>query len=99
MMATLAQINARIRKAGFPEVELEKGDGYMYLIFDDRGLNYETKSVMVPYINVYTAEEWIEMAVEYGTRMRQQAADRKENGSGFRGGPFAAFGGPRTYKG
>lgn len=98
-MATLQEINQRIVKAGFPEVEMEKGEGYLYFIFDDRGANYETESVMTPYIKDCSAKEWVEMAVDFGTKMRQKAADRKENGSGFRGGPFAAFAGPRTYEG
>jgi hypothetical protein len=99
MMATLREINVRIAKAGFPEVEMERGEGYIYFIFDDRGSNYETETVPVPWINIYAASEWIEMAVDFGKRMRQKAADRKENGSGFRGGPFASFAGPRTYEG
>jgi hypothetical protein len=83
MMATLAQINARIRKAGFLDVEMVKGDGYIYLVFDDGGPNYETESIMTPYINAYTCEEWVETAVEFGTKMRAQAVERAAIGPCF----------------
>ena len=82
-MATLRAINTKITKAGFSDVEMVKGEGYIYFIFNDRGPNYETESVMTPYINAYTADEWVEMAVEFGTKMRAQAVERAETGPCF----------------
>jgi hypothetical protein len=73
---TLKSINAAIVKAGHSKVELERGKGYLYFIYDDRGENYETESVPVPYLNIYSDQEWIEMGIQYG--MQQDAAAREK---------------------
>lgn len=40
-------------------LELVRGEGYCYFIFDDGDKNYHTKSVMVPRINYLSLESWI----------------------------------------
>lgn len=90
-MASLAQINRRIHDAGYTEVELVRGEGYCYFVFDDNGPNYETESVPVPYLKQQTAQEWVEQAEDFGDRMREKAQLRAERGCGFRGGPFGSF--------
>jgi len=88
---SLKSINAKLAKAGHSNVELERGDGYLYFIFDDRGPNYETESVMTPYLKTYTDKEWFDMGVEYAKRMEERVKEREEVGAGFRGGPFGAL--------
>lgn len=63
-MATLKQINDRIARDVSPHITLEKGEGYIYLVWDD-GDNFETKSIMVAYINVYSASEWVQEAAQF----------------------------------
>lgn len=59
---TLKQVNRAIAKAGIP-LELERGEGYHYFIYDDPARNiYETVSVYVMYTNTYTVAEWTEQA-------------------------------------
>lgn len=59
---TLKQANRAIAKAGIP-LELERGAGYHYFIYDvpSKGY-YETVSIYVCYTNTYTAQEWVEQA-------------------------------------
>ena len=61
-MTTLKQANRAIAKAGTP-LELERGDGYHYFIYDvvAKGI-YETVSIYVPYTKTYTAAEWANQA-------------------------------------
>lgn len=63
-MSTLKQINRAIAKAGIP-VELERGDGYHYFIYDneERGV-YETVSYMVCYTNSVPLQRWVVWAQE-----------------------------------
>lgn len=59
---TLKRINSAIRQAGIP-LELERGEGYHYFIYDRPDLNiYETESVYVPYTSIYTVAEWVREA-------------------------------------
>jgi hypothetical protein len=67
---TLAQINAKIQQQQ-PYVELVKGNGYLYFIYDkttDGVLVWETESVMVPFLNNLKATEWISRGVEFGQK-------------------------------
>lgn len=64
-MATLAKINARIARDVSPLVELVRGEGYLYFVYDDGGPKYETKSIMVPYLNCYSAHDWVQEAAQF----------------------------------
>ena len=61
-MTTLASANRAIAKAGIP-LELVRGDGYHYFIYDIPAENvFDTESVYVCYANTYTAKEWVKEA-------------------------------------
>ena len=61
-MTTLASANRAIAKAGIP-LELVRGDGYHYFIYDIPAENvFDTESVYVCYTNTYTAKEWVKEA-------------------------------------
>jgi hypothetical protein len=67
---TLKQANRAIAKAGIP-LELERGEGYHYFIYDVPALNiYETVSIYVCYTNTYTAQEWAEQAARVYDQIR-----------------------------
>lgn len=69
MGITCNDINRRIKAAGYPMVTIERGDGYIYLVFetetDDAGLVYETYSIMTPYLSVHTYDEWVSYATDF----------------------------------
>lgn len=58
--ATLKAAIRAIRAAAIP-LELVRGEGYHYFIFDD-GARWETVSVMVPYTNSLSTDRWVEEA-------------------------------------
>lgn len=62
-MTTIRQAQRAIDKAGVP-LELVRGDGYHYFIYDapSRGI-YEDVSIYVPFTKDYTAEQWAQQAV------------------------------------
>lgn len=61
-MTTIARANRAIAKAHVP-LELVRGEGYHYFIYDVPARNiYETVSIYVPYTNIYTPAEWANQA-------------------------------------
>ena len=58
--ATIKSANRAIAKAGIP-VELVRGEGYHYFVFDD-GKRFETVSIYVPYTNTVGDDRWVEWA-------------------------------------
>lgn len=76
-MTTLSQANRAIAKAGIP-LELERGEGYHYFIYDvpAQGI-YETISVYVPYTKTYTASEWAQQAAWSMGSLRQRITERE----------------------
>lgn len=63
--ATVARINRALAKEGLSNIEFVRGEGYCYFIFDDRGPNYETESVYVPYVNSMPLEDWVEIGRDF----------------------------------
>lgn len=60
--AQRAIVNRQIAKEGIP-LELHCGEGYQYFIHDDPANNrFETRSVMVAYINSLTYAQWLSEA-------------------------------------
>ena len=55
----LKQINDILAKEFEGKIELIKGEGYHYFVFDD-GVSFETWSVMVCYTNQQTKLQWLE---------------------------------------
>lgn len=77
MSATLARVNRALTRSEIP-LELERDpSGYHYFIFDDRGPNYETESVMIPYTSHITVERWLEYAALALEAIRQRIAARQ----------------------
>jgi hypothetical protein len=64
---SLSHINKRIYETVSTVVELVKGDGYHYFVYDD-GEIYETESVMVPWTNLYKLSEWLLMAEKFNAK-------------------------------
>ena len=61
-MTTIAAANRAIYKAGIP-LELVRGEGYHYFIYDVPAENiFDTESVYVCYTNTFTAKQWVEEA-------------------------------------
>lgn len=59
---TIRQAQRAIDKAGIP-LELVRGEGYHYFIYDQPRRNiYETVSIYVPYTKTYSAAEWANQA-------------------------------------
>ena len=61
-MTTLKQANRAISAAGIP-LELVRGEGYHYFIFDD-GRHYDSVSVYVPYTNSMPVARWVAEAAD-----------------------------------
>jgi hypothetical protein len=80
-MMTLKEINKRIQRSQ-PDVELVRGEGYHYYVFDNSAegdkttgrdgqtLVFETESVMQMYLSHSSAERWIEDGIEFGENIR-----------------------------
>jgi hypothetical protein len=63
----LRTVNNVFRASKLP-VELVKGKGYLYFVFDD-GKRYDTLSVMVPRLNDLTLDRWVAEGKEFAARM------------------------------
>lgn len=74
-------INIKLAALGHP-VEVEKGEGYIYFIYDtlDNGGRFETYTTLTPYLNDYTEKQWVEMAIEFSEAV---AEDRYDSGQGL----------------
>ena len=61
-MTTIARAQRAINKARVP-LEIVRGEGYHYFIYESarKGL-YETVSVMIPYTNMLSAQDWVTQA-------------------------------------
>lgn len=57
-MASTKTVTTKLRAEGFP-VELVRGNGYLYFIFDN-GSRFETYSIYTPRFNDLTEEQWLE---------------------------------------
>jgi hypothetical protein len=69
-MASLAQINQKIKATISPQIELVRGEGYHYLVYDNGADIYETESIYVPYTNIYTLKEWVKEAQDFFEKQR-----------------------------
>jgi hypothetical protein len=72
-MTTLAAANRAISKAGIP-LELVRGEGYHYFIYDVPAENiFDTESVYVCYTNTFTAWQWVQVAASALTKITENA--------------------------
>jgi hypothetical protein len=69
---SLKGLNRRFALDGLP-VELVRGDGYLYFIFEDGNPNhYDSKSVYVPRFSDLSVETWYADAVEFVRERRRE---------------------------
>jgi len=79
MQLSLADTNKRIQKVlGTTQMELVKGDGYLYFVYDDGGKGYDTRSVMVPYLKDLPLARWVDEAKDFYAAC-VQSTERKGN--------------------
>jgi len=72
-----AKVTAKIAKLGHPEVELVRGHGYHYYVFDGgvRGA-YETHSIMTPNFRDRSFDSWVDGGVIFAERVKAGTFDR-----------------------
>lgn len=63
----LRTVNNVFSAAKLP-LELVRGEGYFYFVFDDGGKNYETLSVMVYRLNDLPLARWVEEGKQFAAR-------------------------------
>lgn len=72
-------VTRAIAKAGHPQVELVRGDGYHYLIFDNKldgdALVYASHSIMCSRFNDRTQDQWVAAGVEFAKRVEAGTFD------------------------
>ena len=71
---TKAALNRRFKAEGLP-VELVKGEGYLYFVYDD-GSHYDSHSVCVYAFAHDDAGRWYRTGVEFAARCASDLADR-----------------------
>lgn len=70
----LREINNAFKRAGLP-LELVRGKGYQYFVFDDGGTRYDTESVYVCYVSQMADAWWIEQGKQYAARKAAHFAE------------------------
>ncbi len=69
-MFQLRSVNKKIKELGLP-VELVKGDGYFYFIYDDvPNKIYDSKSIMVYSLTDFSRDRWVEEAKEFAAEIK-----------------------------
>lgn len=66
-----------LKKINCPHLNLYKGDGYWYFIYDN-GTTYESESVMVIRLNDMTVEQWVDAGEAFVERCKKIEEDRIE---------------------
>lgn len=62
----LRGINTKLAKLFSRKLELVKGEGYFYFVYDDPSANiYQTYSVMVFSLNQLRQDQWISSAIDF----------------------------------
>lgn len=72
-MLTLEKVNNEIRATTSQYIELVKGEGYFYFVYDD-GKRYSTASVYINILNQFTLEDWLYEAKAFWATLK--AIDR-----------------------
>lgn len=81
MADSLNRINQRIARRVSPLVELVRGAGYHYFVYDNRDTNdgvavYETRSVMIWTTAQLTPAQWLEEAQAFADAMEVVVSER-----------------------
>ena len=61
-----------ITKIGCPHLTLYRGDGYWYFEYDDGDKKFETRSVMVMYLNSMTVDQWVAIGLGFAHDMEKE---------------------------
>lgn len=56
-------------------LDLAKGEGYMYFVYDD-GQMFTTKSIMVAHMNTLPIESWVEEAKTFIKEVQEEISQR-----------------------
>lgn len=76
---TKARLMNKIRKAVEPamvdHLDLVKGDGYMYFVFDD-DVHFQTHSVMTQSMNDFTMDMWVAEAKDFIANVQEEISQR-----------------------
>lgn len=67
-MITCKAITARLRAEGLP-LELVKGEGYFYFVFDD-GAIWESHSIYVCFLNQLSVDRWLEAGRDFAKEVK-----------------------------
>jgi hypothetical protein len=69
-----ANVTRRLKAEGLP-VEMVRGEGYHYFIFDE-GDTYESHSIMVPRFRSMPMERWLEIGRQFAADVKAGTYDR-----------------------
>lgn len=73
---TTATVTRKLRAEGLP-VELVRGAGYHYFVWDD-GTHFETASEMVYRFRDLTVDQWVSRGRDFAAKVQAEIADRAE---------------------
>jgi hypothetical protein len=75
-------VTAAIARAGHPEVELVRGEGYHYYVFDQIGEHHptgedihESHSVPIMHFGDRSHAKWVESGIEFAKRVKAGTYD------------------------
>ena len=71
---TTATVTRRLQAEGLP-VELVRGEGYHYFVFDD-GVSYDSLSVMIPRFRSWPVDRWVQEGRQFAKVAAFHAAER-----------------------
>jgi len=71
---TTATVTRRLQAEGHP-VELVRGEGYHYFVFDD-GTAYESESVYIPRFRSWSVDRWTQEGRDFAETVRAKLAER-----------------------
>lgn len=63
-MKTYKTINRVLKILTNDKIELVKGEGYHYFVFDD-GDRFETHSVMIPHLRSWSGDNWVDEGLNF----------------------------------
>lgn len=77
-------VTKRLAKLGHPEVELVRGEGYHYFVFDSSRvdptapLSYTSESVYIPHFRSWPFERWVQEGVSFAEAFKAKLAAGRE---------------------
>jgi hypothetical protein len=86
---TTATVTRRLQAEGHP-VELVRGVGYHYFVFDD-GDFVESLSVMIPRFRSWSVDRWTQEGRDFAAEAKVRAAEAAERNAARGTGPLRLF--------